>query len=191
MWGSELLQADRRTMLRHGAAGLFLFTLGGCDVLMSPDEARKRGASIRHLSEQETETLEAFGEALVPGARNAGIAHYVDANLQRPHADNLLTVRYLDVLPPYLDFYAEGLKALDETSQTAMGKTFAELGEKDAARIIRPMLGGSIEGWKGPPAPLFYLAVRSDAADLVYGTVASFERMGLPYMPHIEPPSPW
>ena len=53
------------------------------------------------------------------------------------------------------------------------------------------MLGGGLEGWDGPPQPLFYLAIRSDAADLVYGTVDAFERMGLPYVPHIEPPSRW
>jgi len=30
--------------------------------------------------------------------------------------------------------------------------------------------------------------VRSDAVDVVYGTVEGFERLGVPYMPHILPP---
>ena len=35
------------------------------------------------------------------------------------------------------------------------------------------------------------IAVRSDAADLVYGTPDAFERLGLPYVAHIEPPTTW
>lgn len=191
MWGIEHRRADRRAILRSGAAGLFVFQLAGCDVLMSPNEARERGADLQHFSEDEAAALEAFAEALVPGAREAGIAHYVDANLARPHSDSLLTIRYLDVLPPYAEFYSAGLKALDDYCRATKGKVFAELEAADAVEVIRPMLPGPMPEWSGPPAALLYLAVRSDAADLVYGTVAAFERMNLPYMPHIEPPSPW
>lgn len=182
---------DRRTVLAGGTAGLLLFTLGGCDKLMTAREAREQGADFRNLTAQETRTLEAFGEVLVPGAAKAGIAHFVDANLVRPHAECLLTIRYLDVLPPYGAFYAAGLKALDDLARASAGKDFADLDGAAAADLVRPMLAGQMNGWNGPPAPLLYLAVRSDAADLVYGTPDAFERLGLPYVAHIEPPTTW
>ena len=182
---------SRRTLLKSAAVGLFAFQLGGVEAMLSPAEARSRGARLKVFTASEAALLEAFGEALVPGARAAGIAHYVDANLARPHAQSLLTVRYLDVLPPHDAFYKGGLAALDAAAQAMLGKPFAlaKAGEADA--LIGAMLPGAVKGWSGPPAALFYLAVRSDAADLVYGTPAAFERMNLPYMPHIAPPSDW
>jgi hypothetical protein len=182
---------DRRQVLRSTAAGIFLFQLGGCDDWLTAREAREKGADFRHLETGEIATLEAFGEALVPGAREAGIAHFVDANLLCPHADSLLTIRYLDVLPPYGPFYATGLAALNAYSRQAENAPFAELDDEAAARVVRPMLAGAMTGWEGPPPPLLYLAVRSDAADLVYGTRDAFDRMNVPYLAHIDPPSQW
>lgn len=146
---------------------------------------------MRHLSDFEVDCLEAFAEAVVPGAREAGIAQFVDANLQRSSADALLTIRYLDVPPPYFDFYAGGLAALEAYAQAQFAKPFAALGNGRMEQVIAPMLAGGLEGWDGPPQALFYLAIRSDAADLVYGTVDAFERLSIPYVPHLEPPSRW
>lgn len=182
---------DRRTLLKSAAFGLFAFTVGGAEMLLSPAEARTRGAALKTLSPDEAALLEAFGEALVPGARAAGIAHFVDANLARPHHDSLLTARYLDVLPPHDAFYKAGLAALDAASRTALGAPFTQVSAAAAKPLIAAMLPGTITPWQGPPPPLFYLAVRSDAADLVYGTRAAFARMQVPYMAHIEPPADW
>jgi hypothetical protein len=183
--------ATRRTLLKSAAIGLFAFQLGGVEAMLSPAEARARRAKLKIFTAGEAALLEAFGEALVPGARAAGIAHYVDANLARSHEQSLLTVRYLDVLPPHDAFYKDGLKALSAASLSALGKPFARVKAAEINPLIAAMLPGQIKGWSGPPAALFYLAVRSDAADLVYGTRGAFERMNLPYMPHIEPPSDW
>ena len=182
---------SRLTLLKSAALGLFAFQVAGCDKLLSPGDARDQGAALRILSAAEAALLEAFGEALVPGARAAGIAHYVDANLARAAPDSLLTVRYLDVLPPHDMFYKTGLKALDAAARASLGKPFAFSSEAEAKPLIASLLPGKVAGWDGPPPPLFYLAVRSDAADLVYGTRAAFERMNVPYMPHIEPPGDW
>jgi Gluconate 2-dehydrogenase subunit 3 len=182
---------DRRTLLKSAAMGLFAFTVGGADMMLSPAEARTRGAALKHLSADEAALLEAFGEALAPGARSAGIAHFVDANLARPHHDSLLTARYLDVLPPHDVFYRSGLAALDAASRTVLGAPFTQVSAGAAKPLIAAMLPGTITPWNGPPPPLFYLAVRSDAADLVYGTRAAFARMQVPYMAHIEPPADW
>ena len=72
-----------------------------------------------------------------------------------------------------------------------LGAPFAEVSTAAAKPLIAGMLPGTIKPWAGPPPPLFYLAVRSDAADLVYGTPAAFARMQVPYMAHIEPPADW
>lgn len=182
---------SRRTLLKSAALGLFAFSVGGCDKLLTPQDAREQGAQLKVLTASEVALLEAFGEALVPGARTAGIAHYVDANLARSPADSLLTVRYLDVLPPHDAFYKAGLAALDGAATKLLGKPFAAASAAEARPLVAALLPGTVEGWDGPPPPLFYLAVRSDAADLVYGTRAAFDRLKIPYMPHIEPPADW
>lgn len=182
---------DRRTLLKAAGIGLFAFNVAGVEVLLSPAEARARGAVLSVLSAEDAALLEAFGEALVPGARAAGIAHFVDANLARPHHESLLTVRYLDVLPPHDAFYRAGLAALDAASRAVLGVPFVQASAAAAKPLISAMLPGTIAPWQGPPAALFYLAVRSDAADLVYGTRAAYDRMQVPYLAHIEPPSDW
>lgn len=183
--------ADRRTFIGSAALGLFTFQIAGCGKLLSPRSARLQGAAIDHFAPDEADILSWFGETLVPGARQAGIVHYIDANLGRSPGESLLTARYLDILPPYSEFYRAGLTSLDAYAIRQFGKGFVEAtaAEKDA--LIAPMLGGKVPGWRGPPAPLFYLAVRSDAVDLVYGTRAAFERMNVPYVAHIDPPSDW
>ena len=183
--------ADRRTFIGSAALGLFTFQIAGCGKLLSPRDARLQGAPIEHFSPDESDILSGFGEALVPGARQAGIVHYVDANLGRPPGESLLTARYLDILPPHADFYRAGLKALEAHAIRQFGKPFVKVAAAEQDALIAPMLGGNVPGWSGPPAPLFYLAVRSDAADLVYGTQAAFARMNVPYAAHIEPPSDW
>lgn len=188
---SEGTATTRRTLLKSAALGLFAFQVGGCRKLLSPQDAREQGADLTTFSAEEAALLEAFGEALVPGARKAGIAHYVDANLARPAGESLLTVRYLDVLPPHDAFYKGGLRALDAAAQKQFGKPFVRAGAAEVKPLIAGMLPGTVDGLDGPPPPLFYLAVRSDAADLVYGTKAAFERMNIPYMPHIDPAKDW
>jgi len=160
-------------------------------MLLSPAEARARRAALTKLSAEDAARLEAFGEALVPGARAAGLAHFVDANLARPHGELLLTARYLDVLPPHHTFYKAGLAALDAASRAVLGGPFEGVSAAAARPLIAAMLPGTIARWTGPPPALFDLAVRSDAADLVYGTRAAFARMQVPYMAHIEPATDW
>ena len=48
-----------------------------------------------------------------------------------------------------------------------------------------------VEGWQGPPGPFVYLVLRSDAVDVVYGTMDGYAALGIPYMPHIAPEKRW
>jgi hypothetical protein len=59
---------ERRVFLKGASTGLFAFTVGGVETLMTPREARARAVPFRMLSGEEGETLAALGETLVPGA---------------------------------------------------------------------------------------------------------------------------
>jgi hypothetical protein len=48
-----------------------------------------------------------------------------------------------------------------------------------------------VDPWSGPPPPLFYMMVRSDAVDVVYGTKEGFDQLNVPYMAHIMPRERW
>ena len=52
---------------------------------------------------------------------------------------------------------------------------------------VEPPSSDPARRWQGPPGPLVYTVLRSDAVDVVYGTVEGYEALGVPYMPHILP----
>ena len=182
------MTTSRRSFIHGTGLGLLSFTVAGSAVLMSPRDARAKGADFHVLNDEEVELIEAFGEALAPGARENGIAHFIDQQLSVDANDALLMIKYFNVRPPYVDFYRAGLTALNGYSHNINNKPFTALDDEAANALIATISNTIPEGWSGPPAPLFYLMVRSDAVDVVYGTVEGFERLGIPYMPHILPP---
>jgi len=181
------MASNRRDLVKGLGLGLILAEVGGVLGRVSPAAARARGAPLRSLATAEVAGLEALGEALLPGAAAAGIAHFVDHHVSVPAADSLLMLRYFDWSPPYLDFYRGGLAALDSVA----GGSFAALGTAARAALVGRLAAGPLPEWRGPPSPLFYLSVRADAVDVVYGTEAGAEALGLPYMAHIAPSTPW
>ena len=183
------MTSDRRQFLKN--AGVLLFSVGGVELWLTPAAARTRGASFRVLDAAQVRTLEALGEILAPGAREAGIAHFVDSQLAVAANDCLLIARSFNIEPPYRDFYAGALAAVEQLSQRRHKKGFDALDEDAAVALVREVSAKDPEGWAGPPAPLAYVVIRSDAVDVVYGTVEGFRRMNVPYMPHILPPTPW
>jgi hypothetical protein len=187
----------RRNLLIGGAAtaavglGMLPFVIGDRTENMTPAEARHRGVPLRTLSAGEARTLERLGDVLLPGAGEAGIVHFVDHHLSIPPAESLLMIRYMDVPPPYLDFYRGGLAALDAHARATHRAEFASLPASVAQELVGGMGREQPAGWQGPPSQLLYFTVRSDAVDVTYGTRAGFEKLGVPYMPHIEPEKDW
>ena len=183
----------RRTFMQSAAIGLFAFSVSGCDAMMSPKDAHESGADFTRLSPPLVAILDARGDVLVPGAKAAGLAHYIDANLAREAGESLLMVRYLDVTTPQTLFYTAGLAALDSHCRATTGKPFTDQSEAETTAIVAALLKGNPAGWESvadaPPAALFYLAVRGDAVDIVYGTMAGFEALDIPYAGHIDPTS--
>ena len=45
--------------------------------------------------------------------------------------------------------------------------------------------------WTTPTPNLFYFVSRSDAVDVVYGTIKGFHKLDIPYLAHIRPSTPW
>lgn len=123
---------------------------------------------MRFFSNREAAQLDALGDALVPGSRAGGLSRYIDRYVSVTPADSLLTLRYLNVEPPYGDFYRESLRRLG--AYRDVGEAVNRLAETE---------------------PLFYFALRSDALDVAYGTMAGFETLRIPYLPHIAPRVPW
>ena len=68
----------RRRFLRNTVIGLLTFYVGGCEVEMTPQEARELEIAYGVLSDTEVGTLDALGEILLPGSAGAGLAHFID-----------------------------------------------------------------------------------------------------------------
>jgi hypothetical protein len=181
----------RRDFIRGAGLGALAFSVGGASVLLTPRAARANGVPYRVLKAGEGELIESLGETLVPGARAAGIAHFIDHQVSVPPEEALLEARILNVRPPYLNFYRTALGAVDRASQAQHGRGFAHLPSDTQRELVNLMRQNKLEGWQGPPGGFVYLVLRSDAVDVVYGTEEGYKELGIPYMAHIAPLKRW
>jgi Gluconate 2-dehydrogenase subunit 3 len=185
-------QMERRAFMKGAAMGALAFTVGGAEILLTPRAARAQGVPLRTLTAAQAEALDALGETLVPGARQAGISHFIDQQISIPAEQALLEARILNVRPPYANFYRAALGAIDRASQAANGgRSFAQLNPAEQRSLVDTMRQNKVDGWQGPPGPFVYLILRSDAVDVVYGTMEGYAGLGIPYMPHIAPTKRW
>jgi hypothetical protein len=166
------------------------FSVAGTTLLLTPEQARAQKVPLRKLSDAQVKTLEALGEAMVPGSVALGLTHFVDHQLAAEPGDCLLIAKYLQAPLPYSDFYGNGLKVADAMAQKIAGKPVAALEGAALEGVVKEMSkGGAVVD--GFPIFLFYMCLRSDAVDVVYGTPAGFEKLNIPYMEHIKPPEGW
>ncbi|WP_213738511.1 gluconate 2-dehydrogenase subunit 3 family protein [Bradyrhizobium sp. dw_411] len=187
----KLNALERRVFLKGAGMGMLAFTVAGAEILMTPGEARARAVPFRLLSGDEAETIEALGETLLPGARAAGVAHFIDQQVSVTPGEALLEARIVNVKPPYINFYRAAIGGIDKASTARSGKRFAALSATEQHDFIDALRQNKIEGWQGPPAGLVYFVLRSDAVDVVYGTMEGYESLGVPYMAHIAPEKRW
>jgi Gluconate 2-dehydrogenase subunit 3 len=181
----------RRSFVGAAALGALAFTVEGVEVLLTPRQARAQGVALGVLTAEEAVTLEAVGETLAIGARQEGIAHFVDQQLTVPPPHALLSIRVSEVRPPYTHFYRAALAGIEHASRAQSQRGFAELSAEAQHDFVDRLRQGKIESWRGPPQPVVYATLRNDAVDVVYGTVEGFARLGVPYMPHIVPERRW
>jgi hypothetical protein len=182
---------ERRVFLKAAGMGMLAFTVGGASVLMTPGQARAQNVPFRLLKAREAETIEAMGETLVPGAQRAGVAHFVDQQVSVTPGEALLEARQLNVKPPFINFYRAAIGAVDKAAEARSGRRFAALSAAEQHDFVDAMRQNKIDGWQGPAGGFVYLVMRSDALDVVYGTMEGYESLGVPYMPHIAPDKRW
>jgi Gluconate 2-dehydrogenase subunit 3 len=183
------MKITRRTALRSAFFGITALAIDGGVPLLTAKEARAAGLPYVTLTRAQAAILDALGDRLAPGAAEKGISHFVDQQISIPAPEALLTLRYLDIAPPYSSFYASTLAAVDASSKTIYSAPFVAINDAERDDLISTMATGTPDGWNSSiPAPIFYFAVRSDAVDVVYGTIEGFEQLNIPYMPHIVPP---
>jgi hypothetical protein len=184
-------EMERRTLMKGGALGTLAFIVGGTEVWLTPSQAHAQKAAMGVLKPDEVETLEAVGETLLPGARKAGIANFVDHQLGIAPGDCLLMARIANVQPPFANFYHGALAAIERASLASGNKKFAQLTAAEQYDFVDRMRQNKIDGWQGPPGPFIYFLIRHDAVDVTYGTVEGIESLGIPYMAHILPERRW
>jgi hypothetical protein len=139
-WGADLNDPNlsRRQLFERVGGGLMALTVSTAWGELTPAEARAKDAPFKHLTAAEGARLEALGEVLLPGAREAGVAHFVDDQLGRP--DSLLFLKYMEYPSPQLDFYRDGLAALNGICQKRNGASFTSA--SDAQRVA--MVAGNL-----------------------------------------------
>lgn len=184
-------EIQRRALVQGAVLAALSFTIDGAEVVLSPCQARAQGALMHVLKPDEVETLEAMGDALLPGASKAGLANFIDNQLSVPPGDCLLMARIANVRPPFVSFYRAALGAVERSCQTLHGKRFPQLSPTEQHDFVDAMRQNKIDGWQGPPGPFVYFLIRHDAVDVTFGTVEGIESLGIPYMPHISPEKRW
>jgi hypothetical protein len=166
------------------------FKVGGASLLMTPAEAKAQDVPLRNLKRTQAHRLERLAEAMVPGSAAAGVVQFIDHQLGEDPNEALLIAKYFQVPLPYVNFYAGGAGATEAMAKERLGKSIDELSADEAESLIREMSApGAV--FQEFPVFLFYLCLRSDAVDVVYGTPEGFEKLNVPYMQHILPPEGW
>ncbi len=182
---------DRRNFIKTSTLSALSIKMDVAAAAFTPAAEKKAGTPLSIFSNIEQRTLEKLGEILLPGATEAGIAQYIDHQLSIDPEDALLFLRYMDQPLQPGTFYRQGLKAVNDWAQEQHGGDFSEVPDEAAEQFVRSLSREAPVHWKGPPAPLFYLVLRTDVVDVVYGTMEGFRKLGIPYMEHIKPPTPW
>ncbi len=179
---------DRRSVMRAASAATLALAAAP---MLSPRDARAQGVAPQLLTAQEVAALEAVGECLVPGAREDGIANFIDRQCSVPPHASLLGLRFANAPPPFIRFYRNALGEIDRQSLVRHGRPFQAWSAAEQYAFVDLLRQGRLPDWRGAPQGQIYRILRDDAVDVVYGTVAGFERLDVPYLPHILPTERW
>lgn len=183
---------DRRNFVRSSTIGALAFQAAGTISWLTPRQAHAEGVALKYFEQQQQTLLAAFCEHLLPGASAAGVVEFIDQQLGETPNECMLMCKYFPgINAPYADFYYGGLTALEVHTQAKFAKSFPTLSSEQKDQTVTALWEGTVDPWSGPPPPLFYMMLRSDAVDVVYGTESGFEDLGVPYLAHIRPPHNW
>jgi hypothetical protein len=180
---------DRRQLLKVSGASLAVATPPLW--LFNPREARAKNLPFKILSPDEVAAVESLSEALVPGARAAGVSHYIDHELASPSPR--LMLRFAQLRGPMTPYYRGALAAFVSSMKAQGHGAFSSLSPDAQHTIIEALRTGTIKPWgeSAVAAPVFYGMMRNDGVDVVYGSADGFKALDMPYMPHIMPKTTW
>jgi hypothetical protein len=152
------------------------FKVGGVATLLTPEQARAQKVSLKVLSAEQAARLEKLAETIVPGSVDLGVVEFIDHQLNEDPNEALLIAKYFQVPPPYVNFYAGGIATVAAVAQKSFGKPIEDLDADESKQLVREIgpPGTVVDGY---PVFLFYMCLRSDAVDVVYGTPAGFSKM--------------
>lgn len=188
-----MANVTRRTFVERAVNASILslpYVLPTGTVLLTPRQARAKPVPLHHLEAGQAARLEKLAEAMVPGSTAAGLTHFIDHQLGVDPSDALLIAKYFQVALPYSEFYTSGTKVVDHLARKALGRGIDGLDPAGMTALIKSIsTPGTAE--EGFPIFVFYLCLRSDAVDVVYGTPEGFKELNIPYMQHIMPPEGW
>jgi len=149
------------------------------------DHAANGGSLGAFLNADDSATVAAFTERLMPGAPGkpgalaAGVLNYIDLALAGAYAD-------------LQDFYRRGLAQLDAYCRTQQGKPFARLTGAQQDEVITALEQGKAGGFSWPSPQAFFNTLRTHTmegmfADPVYGGNKDFAGWRLVGFPGAQP----
>ena len=178
---------ERRALIKGAGLSVLAFSVGGAEVLLSPRAAHAQNIPFRTLTPEQS----ALGRWRDFGSwRQAGRISISLISSCRPHGEALLE-RAFSTCGRLMQFLSRGARRVDKTSQAKNGDKNSQLTPTERHDFVDLMRQNKIEGWQGPAGPFVYLIMRSDAVDVVYGTMEGYAALGIPYMPHIAPEKRW
>jgi gluconate 2-dehydrogenase gamma chain len=182
---------SRRAFLVSTVAGAAVAT--GTGLAQEPQKPDQPAAAHTHdagklgafLNQDDTATIDAFTERLMPGApgqpgaRDAGVLNYIDLALAGAYAD-------------LQDFYRRGCAALEEHCRKTYSKSFAQLTAAQQDSVITAMIEGKTPSFTWPTSRAFFNTLRTHTmegmfADPVYGGNKDFAGWRLVGFPGAQP----
>jgi gluconate 2-dehydrogenase gamma chain len=118
----------------------------------------------RTFQPEEAALVEALADRIIPadedpGAKEAGVVHYVDRQLAGP-------------LKRFAASYRKGLRALSKSCQRLTSRSFLELADAEKDDFLRAMERGEVQGseWAGLSAAAFFQMVVDHTMQGFYGS---------------------
>lgn len=187
------MKITRRSLVNKALQGSLLcltFKIGGVSLLLTPEQARARNVPLKKLTDVQAARLDLLADAILPGSVEQGVVHFIDHQLNEDPNEALLIAKYFQVPLPYVNFYVAGTDVASKMAEERIGKPLDDLDGAEAAQLVKQMSapGTVVDKF---PIFLFYMCLRSDAVDVVYGTPEGFKKLNVPYMEHILPPEGW
>ena len=187
-------QIERRAFMRGAGFGALAFTVGGVEVLLTPGRRGRKGVPLRTLTADAGRRRSTrSGETLVPGAREAGDHTFRRSADLDSGGGGTARGAHSQRPPALCEFLPRGARRdrSREPSAERWPPRSRSSTRPSSATFVDNMRQNKIEGWQGPSGGFVYTVLRSDAVDVVYGTMDGYAALGIPYMAHIAPTKRW